>query len=53
MHAALRKTVIAATAIVSIIGASVALPGTAEARWGHGGAIGAAAVGAGVESAWA
>jgi hypothetical protein len=37
MHAALRKTVIAAMAIVSIVGASVALPGTAEARWGHGG----------------
>jgi hypothetical protein len=38
MRAALRKTVIIATAMLAIVGATVALPGTADARWGgHGG----------------
>lgn len=38
MRAALRKTVITAVAMLAIVGATVALPGTADARWGgHGG----------------
>ena len=38
MRAALRKTVISAAAMLVIVGATVALPGTADARWGgHGG----------------
>src|SRR5262245_62906837 len=38
MRMALRKTVITAAAMLAIVGATVALPGTADARWGgHGG----------------
>jgi|SRR5262245_46051285 len=38
MRTALRKTVITAAAMLAIVGATVALPGTADARWGgHGG----------------
>lgn len=38
MRAALRKTVIATAATLAIVGATVAVPGTADARWGgHGG----------------
>jgi len=38
MRAALRKTVIATAATLAIVGATVAVPGSADARWGgHGG----------------
>jgi hypothetical protein len=54
MRAALRKTVITAAAMLAIVGATVALPGTADARWGgHGGWHGGHWRGGGVASAWA
>jgi hypothetical protein len=57
MRAALRKTVISAAATLAIVGATVALPGTADARWGgHGGWHGGHWRGGGwvgVASAWA
>ena len=37
MRSALRKAVIATTAVVTVAVATVALPSSADARWGWGG----------------